>query len=116
MVIFLNECFTLDCPNCLIRLTRTPMSKTRLYVDCPACHMQYMVKEFSLTYSNGARIENVVDSDEFQQLICPCQPKQPFTFKLKERARLRIFCEDETEQTHFRLPVRKTRSENRLDL
>lgn len=78
--------------------------------------MQYMVKEFGLTYSNGARIENVAGSDELQLLICPCQPKQPFTFKLKERVRIRIFSEDESEQTHFPLGVRKTRSENRLDL
>jgi len=69
--------------------------------------MQYMVKEFDLTYSNGARIENVVDSDEWQHLICPCQPKQPFKFKLRERARIRTCLPDETEQTHFSLPARK---------
>jgi predicted Zn finger-like uncharacterized protein len=34
------------------------MPRTRLYVECPSCHMQYMVKDFSLTYSNGAYIEN----------------------------------------------------------
>jgi len=28
--------------------------------------MQYMVKEFALTYSNGARIENIGDSGEWQ--------------------------------------------------
>lgn len=83
------------------------MQKTRLYFECPACHMQYMVKEFGLNYSNGARIENVADSDELQQLICPCQPHQPFTFNLKERARIRMFGEDEAEQTHFPLPARK---------
>ena len=83
------------------------MPKTRLYVDCPACHMQYMVKEIGLTYSNGARIESVAGSDEWQQLICPCQPKQPFTFKLKERVRIRIFSGDDAEQTHFPLPVKK---------
>jgi hypothetical protein len=65
------------------------------------------VKEFALTYSNGARIENFADSDEWQQLFCPCQPKQPFAFKLKETARLRVFSEDEAEQTHFSFPARK---------
>jgi len=83
------------------------MPKTRMYVECPGCHTQYLVKEFALTYSNGARIENPADSDEWQQLICPCQPKQPFAFKLKERARLHVFSEDEAEQTHFSLPARK---------
>jgi len=83
------------------------MPKTRLYFECPGCRTQYLVKEFALTYSNGARMENVADSDEWQQLICPCQPKQPFTFKLKERARLRVFSEDEAEQTHFSFPARK---------
>lgn len=83
------------------------MPKTRLYVDCPACHMQYLVKEFGFTYSNGARIENVAGSDEWQHLTCPCQPNQPFTFKLKERARIRIFSGDDAEQTHFPLPVKK---------
>jgi hypothetical protein len=66
-----------------------------------------MVKEFALTYSNGACIENLADTDDWQQLICPCQPKQPFTFKLKEKARLRVFSDDETEQTHFSFPARK---------
>jgi len=79
--------------------------------------MQYMVKEFALTYSNGAHIENVADSEELQQLVCPCQPNQPFTFKLKERARIRMFAEDEAEQTHFPLPARKfdAKSEATLD-
>lgn len=93
------------------------MAKTRLYVECPACHMQYMVKELAHTYSNGARIENVADSDELQQLICPCQPNQSFIFKLKERARIRMFADDEAEQTHSPLPVRKfaPKSEATLD-
>ena len=37
--------------------------KTRLYIECPGCRMQYMVKEFALTYSNGARIEKIGDSN-----------------------------------------------------
>jgi len=83
------------------------MQKTRLYIECPMCHMQYMVKEFGQTYSNGARIERVADSDELQQLNCPCQPNEPFRFNLKERARIRMFAEDEAEQTHFPLPSRQ---------
>ncbi len=81
------------------------MPKTRLYVDCPNCHMQYMMKDFSLTYSNGAYIENVVGESEWQKLVCPCQPKIPHRFKVKETARLRVFSENEAEQTHYQLKV-----------
>lgn len=83
------------------------MSKTRLYVECPSCHMQYLMKDFGLTYSNGAYIENVAGSAEWQQLICPCRPYEPYKFKLKETARLHVLQENESEQTHFSLrPVR----------
>lgn len=86
---------------------RNPMPRTRLYVECPNCHMQYMVKDFSLTYSNGACIENVAGSPEWQRLICPCQPRNPHRFKLKERARVHVFSESEREQTHFSLKAMK---------
>jgi hypothetical protein len=43
------------------------MSKTRLYVECPTCHMQYLLKEIALTYSNGAYIENVAGAPEWQR-------------------------------------------------
>lgn len=83
------------------------MSKTRLYVECPTCHMQYLVKDFDLAYTNGAYIENVAGSPEWQRLICPCQPRNPYKFKLKERTRLHTFQENESEQTHFSLrPVK----------
>jgi hypothetical protein len=82
------------------------MPKTRLYVECPTCRMQYMVKEFSLTYSNGAYIENVAGSEE-SRLFCPCQPRDPYKFKLKERARVHVFGESESEQTHFSLKAMK---------
>ena len=86
-----------------------PMLKTRLYVDCPDCHMQYLMKDFGLTYSNGAYIENVAGSPELQRLICPCQPGNSFQFKLKERTRLHVFQENESEKTHFSLrPVKAT--------
>lgn len=107
MVTLFSWCSTFYSQKLRRHLKGDPVPTTRLYVECPACHMQYMVKEFGLTYSNGARIENVGDSDEWQHLICPCQPKEPFTFKLKERARIRTFSEDKAEQTHFRLPARK---------
>jgi hypothetical protein len=85
-----------------------PMSKTRLYVECPNCHMQYLMKDFGLTYSNGASIENVAGSPELQRLICPCQLGTPYKFKLKERTRLHVFQENESEKTHFSLrPVRR---------
>jgi hypothetical protein len=66
-----------------------------------------MVKEFGLTYSNGAYIQNLDDSAEWQQLFCPCQPRQPYRFKLREKARLHVLQENEAERTHFSLPTRK---------
>lgn len=83
------------------------MPRTHLYVECPSCRMQYMVKDFSLTYSNGAYIENVAGSPEWQRLICPCQPRTPYKFKLKEKARVHIFSDPEAEQTHFSLKATK---------
>ena len=83
------------------------MSKTRLYVECPSCLMQYMVKDFSLTYSNGAYIENIPDSSDWQRLVCPCRPKESFRFKLRERARIHVFSESDAERTHFSLTPRK---------
>ena len=79
------------------------MLKTRLYVECPACHIQYLMKDFGLTYSNGAYIENVAGSPEWQRLICPCQSQNPYKFKLRERTRLHIFPNNDCEQTHFSL-------------
>jgi hypothetical protein len=79
------------------------MLKTRLYVECPTCHMQYLMKDFGLTYSNGAYIEDVAGSPEWQRLICPCQPHSPYKFKLKERTRLHVLEENDSEKTHFSL-------------
>ena len=90
------------------------MSKTRLYVECPYCYMQYMVKDFSLTYSNGAYIEDAVKSREWQILICPCRPGERYRFKLKERARLHVFSEDESERTHYSLTPKKGTSKTAL--
>jgi hypothetical protein len=83
------------------------VSKTRLYVECPNCHTQYMVKDFHLTYSNGAYIENTAESAEWQKLVCPCRPKEPFRFKLREKARIHVFADNEVERTHFSLTARK---------
>ena len=85
------------------------MPKTRLYVECPSCRMQYMVKDFSLTYSNGAYIENVAGAPEWQRLLCPCQLDSPHKFKLSEAVRLHVFANDENERTHF-VPVKKNKS------
>jgi hypothetical protein len=83
------------------------MLKTRLYVECPNRHVQYLMKDFDLTYSNGAYIENVAGSTEWQCLICPCRPPEPYKFKLKEQTRLHVFQESESERTHFSLkPVK----------
>ena len=83
------------------------MPKTRLYIECPNCRMQYLMKDFGLKYSNGAYIEDVAGAPEWQLLLCPCRPRNSFKIKLKEKTRLHMFPEDEAEQTHFSLkPVR----------
>jgi hypothetical protein len=69
--------------------------------------MQYMVKEFSLTYSNGAYIEDSAETPHSQVLICPCRPGERYKFKLKEKARLHVFSENEAERTHYSLTPRK---------
>jgi hypothetical protein len=83
------------------------MSTTRLYVECPGCHTQYLVKDGPLKYSTGAYIENVAGSPEWQRLLCPCRPGDPYKFKLSERKRLKLFAEDESERTHFFVPTKK---------
>jgi hypothetical protein len=88
------------------------MSTTRLYVECPGCGTQYLVKDGPLYYSTGAYIENVAGNPEWQRLICPCRPGEPYKFKLTERKRLRLFAEDDTELTHFSLPVKKQSAES----
>jgi hypothetical protein len=82
------------------------MAKTRLYVECPNCHTQYLVNEIAHTYSNGAHIENVAGAPEWERLICPCRPETPYKFKLSETMRLQVFASDENERTHF-APTRK---------
>jgi hypothetical protein len=63
--------------------------------------MQYLMKKGALTYSNGAYIENVAGAPEWQRLLCPCRPGNPYKFKLSETTRLRVFSNDESERTHF---------------
>jgi hypothetical protein len=58
------------------------MLTTRLYVECPNCRLQYLVKKGALYYSNGAYIEKVAGSSEWQRLLCPCRPENPYKFKL----------------------------------
>jgi len=71
--------------------------------------MQYLIKDFGLTYSNGAYIEDVAGLPEWQRLICPCQPHEPYKFKLREKTRLHLFGENESEKTHFSLkPVTRS--------
>ena len=77
------------------------MSTTRLYVECRNCHTQYLIKKGALTYGNGAHIENVAGAPEWQRLLCPCQPGNPYKFKLSETTRLQVFSNDESERTHF---------------
>jgi hypothetical protein len=67
--------------------------------------MQYLVNE-TARYSNGAHIENVAGCPEWQRLLCPCQPHNPYKFKLSETQRLRVFSSDENEHTHL-LSTRK---------
>ena len=85
------------------------MQTTRLFVVCPHCHTQYLLKEL-LTYSNGAYIENVAGAPEWQRLICPCRPAEPYKFKLKEKTRIQVVSSDDSERTHFRLQKPKPRS------
>jgi len=77
------------------------MPTTRLYFECPNCHMQYLLKKGALYYSNGAYIENVAGAPEWQRLLCPCRPGTPHEFKLSETTRLHVFSDDENERTHF---------------
>jgi hypothetical protein len=85
------------------------MLKTRLYVECPGCRMQYLIKDFGLTYSNGAYIEDIAGAPEWQRLLCPCRPYEPHKFKLKQKTRIHVFTEKDSEQTHFSLkPVTRT--------
>jgi hypothetical protein len=77
------------------------MSKTRLYIECPKCHTQYLVSGIALSYSNGAYIENVAGTPEWQRLVCPCSPENPYKFKLSETMRLRVFADEEGESTHL---------------
>jgi hypothetical protein len=84
------------------------MEKTRLYIECPNCHMQYLMKDWGLTYSNGAYIENVAGAPELQRLLCPCRPGNPHKFKLRETTRLHLFSEDESERTHFMQTKKKS--------
>jgi len=91
------------------------MSKTRLYIECPNCHTQYLLKDFKLTYGNGAYLENVSDSIEWQRLFCPCRPQDPYQFKVRERARIHVFPENEAERTHFSLTPRKWTTANSVE-
>jgi hypothetical protein len=83
------------------------MLRTRLYIECPNCYMQYLMKDFGLTYSNGAYIEDVAGAPEWQRLLCPCRPGNPHKFKLRETTRLHVFSQDESERTHFLRPKNK---------
>ncbi len=74
--------------------------------ECPSCRMQYLVKEFSLPYSNGAYIEDVAGSPEWQRLFGPCQPRNPYKFKLKEKARVHVLDEPEAKGNRVQHPWR----------
>ena len=75
------------------------MATTRLFVECPNCHTQYLMKERPYNHSNGAYIENVAGAPEWQRLICPCRPRTPYKFKLTEKKRLQVV--SDSERTHF---------------
>jgi hypothetical protein len=83
------------------------MEKTRLYIECPNCNMQYLMKDRALTYSNGAYIENIAGAPELQRLLCPCRPRNQHKFKLRETTRIHLFPEEESERTHFLPPKKK---------
>ena len=77
------------------------MPTTRLFVECPNCHQQYLLKRAPLTYSNGAYIENVAGAPEWQRLLCPCRPNEPYKFQLKEKTRVQVVSDEDSEKTHF---------------
>src|ERR1035441_2765465 len=77
------------------------MSTTRLYVECPNCHTQYLIKKGALAYSSGAYIENVAGAPEWQRLLCPCQPGNPYKFKLSETTRVKFFQKKKSEPPPF---------------
>ncbi len=77
------------------------MPTTRLSIECPHCHQQYILKKAPLTYSNGAYIENVAGTPEWQRLLCPCRPNQPYKFRLIEKTRVQVVSDDDSELTHF---------------
>jgi hypothetical protein len=76
------------------------MPTTRLFVECPNCHAQYLLKG-PRTYSNAAHIENVAGAPGWQRLICPCRPREPYKFNLTEKTRLQVVPADDSERTHF---------------
>lgn len=78
---------------------------TRLLIECPVCHRKYVLKSQS-SYSNGASIENVAGASEWQRLICPCSPNEPYKFQLTEKTRVQLVADDDSERTHF-LPTKK---------
>lgn len=83
------------------------MPTTRLFVECPNCGQQYLLKKGALTYSNGAYIERVAGAPEWQRLLCPCRPNKPYKFKLTEKTRVLVVSDEDSELTHF-LPKPKT--------
>jgi hypothetical protein len=68
------------------------------------------MKKGALAYSNRAYIENVAGAPEWQRLLCPCQPGNPYKFKLSETTRLQVFSNDESERTHFFREKNKART------
>ena len=65
-----------------------------------------------LRKSNGAYIENVAGAPEWQRLLCPCRPGEPYKFKLSEATRLHVFSNDERERTQF-VPTKKKSTNHR---
>jgi hypothetical protein len=84
------------------------MPTTRLFIECPNCHQRYLVKDGLFSYSNGAYIEKVAGCPEWQRLLCPCRPNEPYKFSLGEKTRLQILSDEDSEQTHF-LPRKSDR-------
>jgi hypothetical protein len=91
------------------------MSRTRLYVECPNCHTHYLIKKGALSHSNGAHIENVAGAPEWQRLLCPRRPGNPYKFKLSETRRLKVFSDDESEHTHFSTQKNSTSGSGKAD-
>src|SRR6266576_556019 len=66
---------------------RSHMPTTRLFVECPNCHAQYLIKGLR-TYSNGAIIENVAGTPATAYLSLPT--RRTVQVQIERKIRLHV--------------------------